>query len=256
MLLSERSVPQTPSAAIRFEHFVVSGAGLEASFDFAPALLIGRLSGRLGGSTRNHLRQTFRSVLGQRPERLVVDASDLETCDVAGLSGLVDAVAVAGDDLPVAVSGLNPVYSGMLSLVTSGTQERIRQFGSVETAVAELLAGPAAPGPDRDTLLDEVRNLHRALLTRGTIDQAKGVLMAVYGLDAEAAFAMLVWYSRRANLPLHELSRTFLQAVRQTRARPLTTINTDELLSELTCRPPDTGRRHDQRLPTNGSAVR
>lgn len=255
--MPERRVPlRQPSTAIRFERSVVSGAGLEASFDFAPALLIGRLSGQLRGAARGRLRQTFRSVLGQRPERVVVDAAGLVTCDVAGLSGLTEALAVAGTELPVAVSGLAPVYRNMLSLVPTGAQKRIQLFGSLDEAVAELLAGPAAPGPDRDTLLDEVRNLHRALLTRGTIDQAKGVLMAVYGLDADAAFAMLVWYSRRAGLPLHDLATQFLDAVRQARAEPLTKVSTDVLLAELTYRPPETGGRYGQSLGAGGSAVR
>jgi hypothetical protein len=242
--------------AVRFERSIVSAAGLELSFDFAPVLLIGRLSGHLRGTARAHLRQSFRSSLGQRPERLVVDTAGLVTCDAAGLTCLVEALGVAGTGLPVAFSGLAPVYRNMLSLMASGPQQRIQLFDSLDEAVAELLAGPAAPGPDRDTLLDEVRNLHRALLTRGTIDQAKGVLMAVYGLDADAAFAMLVWYSRRANLPLHELSARFLDAVREARAEPLTMISTDVLLAELTYRPPEAGGRYDQETRTDGSAVR
>jgi len=255
-LPERRSASREPSTAVRFERSVVSAAGLEISFDFAPVLLIGRLSGQLCGAARAHLRQTFRSALGQRPERLVVDTTGLVSCDAAGLTGLLDALAVAGTDLPVAVSGLAPVHRNMLSLVASGPQERIMHFDSLDEAMAALLAGPAAPGPDRETLLDEVRNLHRALLTRGTIDQAKGVLMAVYGLDADAAFAMLVWYSRRANLALHELSARFLDSVRAARSEPLTMISTDVLLAELTYRPPETGGRYDEGTRTDGSAVR
>lgn len=250
------SHPQ-PSPAIPFESSVVRGAGLEARFDFAPALLIGRLSGRLRGAARRHLRHTFRNALGQRPERVVIDAARLETCDVAGLSALADALLVRGTEVPVAVSGLAPMYRTMLRMVVPpATEDGIRLFGSLEDAVTELLAGPGAPGPDRDTLLDEVRHLHRALLTRGAIDQAKGVLMAVYGLDADAAFAMLVWYSRGAGLPLHELSTRFLEAVRRAGAEPLTKVSTDKLLAELAYRPPVTGGRYGQALPTGGSVVR
>jgi hypothetical protein len=98
-------------------------------------------------------------------------------------------------------------------------------------------AAPALSGnrtrPDLDTLLTEVRNLHRALLTRGTIDQSKGVLMVVYGLDSEAAFAMLVWHSGNGRLPLRELATRFLKAVRNEKPGTLTIGRTDALLAGL-----------------------
>jgi anti-anti-sigma regulatory factor len=230
---------------IRFQRSLAAGPGLDVSLDFAPALLIGRLSGRLRADARRHLRDTFRTALKQRPERLVIDASGLVTCDAAGLAGLVRSLEGAGtDSVPVAVSGLAPVYRQMLRLVSSQQDQEIRIFRSLDEAVDQMLSMPGAPRPDGDILLAEVRNLHRALLTRGTIDQAKGVLMVVYGLDSDAAFAMLVWYSRSAKLPLHELAAGFLDAVRGERPEPLTIGRADALLADLTYRPPKAGERH------------
>jgi hypothetical protein len=60
---------------IRLERSLATGPGLDVSLDFAPALLIGRLSGHLRADAHKHLRDTFRTALRQRPERLVVDAS-------------------------------------------------------------------------------------------------------------------------------------------------------------------------------------
>jgi anti-anti-sigma regulatory factor len=230
---------------IRFQRSLVTGPGLNVSLDFAPALLIGRLSGHLRADASKHLRDTFSSALRQRPERLVIDASGLVSCDAAGLAGLFESLEGADtDSVPVAVSGLAPVYQQMLRLVSSRRDLEIRLFRSLDEAVDQMLSMPGAPRPDADILLAEVRNLRRALLTRGTIDQAKGVLMVVYGLDSDAAFAMLVWYSRGAKLPLHELAADFLDAVRGERPRPLTIARADALLADLTYRPPKAGERY------------
>jgi anti-anti-sigma regulatory factor len=230
---------------IRFERSLAIGPGLDVSLDFAPALLIGRLSGHLRADARKHLRDTFRTALRQRPERLVIDASGLVTCDAAGLAGLFKSLERAGtESVPVAVSGLGPAHRQMLRLVSSQQDLEIRLFRSLDEAVDQMLAIPGAPRPDGDILLGEVRNLHRALLTRGTIEQAKGVLMVVYGLDSDAAFAMLVWYSRSAKLPLRELAASFLDVVRGECSRPLTIARADALLADLTYRPPKAGERY------------
>jgi hypothetical protein len=146
--------------------------------------------------------------------------------------------------VPVAVSGLAPVYRQMLRLVSTQQDLEIRMFRSLDEAVDQMLSMPGAPCPDGDILLAELRNLHRALLTRGTIEQAKGILMVVYGLDSDAAFAMLVWYSRSSKLPLHELAASFLDAVRGERPGPLTIARADALLADLTYRPPKAGERY------------
>jgi hypothetical protein len=57
--------------------------------------------------------------------------------------------------------------------------------------------------------------------------------MVVYGLDQDAAFAMLVWHSRCTRLPLRELAARFLDAVRKTPTGSLTTIRSDALLADL-----------------------
>jgi anti-anti-sigma regulatory factor len=222
----------------RLQRLVATGPGLDVRFDFAPALLIGSLRGHLRAGSRTHLRATFRDALAQRPERLVIDTSGLVTYDPAGLVGLVESLDQARlDEVPVAVSSLAPADEQILREVSTQQDFEVRTFSSLDEAVDEMLSGPGAPRPDLDTLLAEVRNLHRALLTRAPIDQSKGVLMVVYGLDSEAAFAMLVWYSRNARLPLHELAARFIRAVRDERPETLTTSRTDALLANLASQP-------------------
>jgi hypothetical protein len=60
--------------------------------------------------------------------------------------------------------------------------------------------------------------VRRSAESRGTIEQAKGVIMATLGVDAENAFALLKRSSQNANIKLRELAQaliTALQVVRQ-----------------------------------------
>jgi anti-anti-sigma factor len=55
--------------------------------------------------------------------------------------------------------------------------------------------------------------LRKAMASRATIEQAKGALMLVYGLDAEAAFSLLSWQSQRANIKLRDLADRLVAVV-------------------------------------------
>ena len=51
--------------------------------------------------------------------------------------------------------------------------------------------------------------------SRAAIDQAKGALMLVYGMDEDAAFNLLRWYSQRSNVKLRDLADTLVTAAAQ-----------------------------------------
>ncbi|WP_461119036.1 ANTAR domain-containing response regulator [Saccharothrix stipae] len=61
-----------------------------------------------------------------------------------------------------------------------------------------------------------VDHLQRALDSRAEIDQAKGVLMAAHGVDADEAFGMLVVESQQHNTKLRDVARNLLSSVRRT----------------------------------------
>jgi GAF domain-containing protein len=81
--------------------------------------------------------------------------------------------------------------------------------------VARRIAAPTATALANAAAyrrLDTLRcQLEEALETRGTIEQAKGVLMARERCDAETAFAMLRRTSQDANRKLHDVARLVLE---------------------------------------------
>ena len=48
---------------------------------------------------------------------------------------------------------------------------------------------------------------------RAEIEQAKGLLMAAYGISADRAFDILVWRSQETNVKVRDLARRFLAAM-------------------------------------------
>lgn len=50
---------------------------------------------------------------------------------------------------------------------------------------------------------------------RAVIEQAKGVLMLTVGLNADAAFALLVWHSQHSNRKVHAIAADLLAHLRQ-----------------------------------------
>lgn len=76
---------------------------------------------------------------------------------------------------------------------------------------------------------------------RATIEQAKGALMLAYGLDADAAFAMLRWWSRNRSIKVRDLAGRLIDvAGRGSIADSDMQIALDSLLHDLTADVPGT----------------
>lgn len=67
---------------------------------------------------------------------------------------------------------------------------------------------------------------------RGRIEQAKGVLMATYGISAQRAFDILVGRSQETNLKLRDVASRFLDAV-ASKVSPETQSQVDQALLTL-----------------------
>jgi PAS domain-containing protein len=66
-----------------------------------------------------------------------------------------------------------------------------------------LLRVEGARGAANDAVQSSARQ-------RAVIEQAKGVLMLAFGLNADAAFALLVWHSQRSNRKVHTIAADLL----------------------------------------------
>jgi hypothetical protein len=62
-------------------------------------------------------------------------------------------------------------------------------------------------------LAGEAAGLQRAMASRATIEQAKGMIMFAYGCDPAAAFDLLINTSQRANVKLRELADRLVAVV-------------------------------------------
>lgn len=72
--------------------------------------------------------------------------------------------------------------------------------------------GSADDAVDVAALLVENRHLRARLETLPPIEQAKGILMARYEIDADAAFALLRRWSSHTNVKLRDISRLIVDA--------------------------------------------
>jgi GAF domain-containing protein len=68
------------------------------------------------------------------------------------------------------------------------------------------------------TARQQAANLTTALVSRATIDQAKGIIMGARGITAAQAFQVLVAQSQRENVKLHTLAERLVDAVVEPRA--------------------------------------
>ena len=77
-------------------------------------------------------------------------------------------------------------------------------------------------GPDDEAALsatverlrDEVDGLRQAMRSRAVIEQAKGMLMLIYRIDADRAFEILRWRSGTTNTKLRTLAQQVSAAFR------------------------------------------
>ncbi|MDQ0380081.1 PAS and ANTAR domain-containing protein [Amycolatopsis thermophila] len=62
-------------------------------------------------------------------------------------------------------------------------------------------------------LAGEAAGLQRAMASRATIEQAKGMIMLAYGHDSKAAFELLIRVSQQSNTKLRDLADRLVDAV-------------------------------------------
>ncbi len=93
--------------------------------------------------------------------------------------------------------------------------------GSTSTTGAPVKPSVAEESGRVAVLEAELRGLRERQATQGTIEQAKGMLMAYYGVPAETAFAILTRWSQRSNIKLRVVAAGFVAAASQPTQQPM-----------------------------------
>jgi PAS domain-containing protein len=120
------------------------------------------------------------------------------------------ALPIAAGEAP---SGVLTVYSAELHAFDGGVRE---VAGLLVSAVAAVLHEIDLQAELEGT----ARTLTQALESRATIEQAKGVIMAACGVDADEAFARMVKLSRDGNVKLRVLAARIVQKAAGRMHRP------------------------------------
>ncbi|MGY1741545.1 MULTISPECIES: ANTAR domain-containing protein [unclassified Blastococcus] len=102
-------------------------------------------------------------------------------------------------------------YQGEVIGALNVYSSRPNAFASPESLaagieVAEVVAVAVANAEAHHRLGEDARNLRIAMESRSVIEQAKGVLMAQQGVDADQAFEILRAASQRSNRKLREIA--------------------------------------------------
>lgn len=85
----------------------------------------------------------------------------------------------------------------------------------------------------RTTSEDVQRAMEVISASRPTIEQAKGVLMMRYAIDAEAAFALLRRYSQRENIKVRDVARSMVESGPGRELPPASRATWDKLAAEM-----------------------
>ena len=102
-------------------------------------------------------------------------------------------------------SQLLSAMSNALNEPDSWTREEL-----LHTFAAISAAESARQREAQQALVAENEQLRRAIETRDTIGQVKGMLMERFGVDAAEAFQLLVKVSQNANIPVEQVSRKLI----------------------------------------------
>jgi len=98
-------------------------------------------------------------------------------------------------------------------LCGEGQYDGDRSSGKVDRLVGYYL--DLTPELEAETTAAADAAVAASAASRDKIEQAKGILMLGYGLDADAAFAMLKWWSRNRNVKVREVAERLIQVARE-----------------------------------------
>lgn len=181
-----------------------------------------RMNVRVCGELDHGGRQLERGLgeaLDSSASGIDLDLSAIGFCDCSGLNLLLGLRRKALDEgKTVTISASGPSVDRLLEL--TGARELFVHPGCGAEGNESYAAGDTLGGPEAvdQELRKEVAELRRAMQTRPSIDLARGILMASFGLSPEVAWTVLVTASQNTNTKLHLLAQELVGTVQ---GRPL-----------------------------------
>ncbi|MFC8363124.1 ANTAR domain-containing protein [Streptomyces griseorubiginosus] len=146
-----------------------------------------------------------------------LDLAGVGFCDCAGLNVLLDLRRKALDQgRTVTIASCGPALGRLLDLTGARELFRAQRVEGAESRpeAPDPVAADPEPGVDVDEELRlEVAQLRRAMRTRPSIDVARGIVMASFGLSSEDAWTVLVTASQNTNIKLRQLAEGLMGAV-------------------------------------------
>ncbi len=113
--------------------------------------------------------------------------------------------------VPIPVGGAAKAALNLYSTTTAAfddprlVSQAMHTAGQAAAAIANM--------HDLDAARTEIANLQLALESRAGIEQAKGILMAIHGYDADEAFAVLSARSQNTNTKLRDVAAEIIRQV-------------------------------------------
>ncbi|MFK8907807.1 ANTAR domain-containing protein [Streptomyces sp. YS-3] len=98
----------------------------------------------------------------------------------------------------------------------------------------------------------ELGQLRRAMRSRGTIDLARGVLMAVFAITPEKAWTALVMTSQNTNIKLHRVAQQVVDSAGGAPLPPQIRKRLSAAIAELAAGDGSAGPRCDARTADSG----
>jgi anti-anti-sigma factor len=166
------------------------------------------VSGEFCLDNSHELRRTLHDALARSAEGVDLDLGRMTFADCSALNELLAARAQAvAAGKTITVTAVSPAVERLLTLT-----DTYALFSAAPDGPAAS-AAPVPPAADDGRLRTGVVHLRRATRTRADVDLARGILMARFGLNRDAAWEVLVTTSRKTDTKLHDLARDVLTTV-------------------------------------------
>ena len=172
----------------------------------------------LGGSGRDRFSASFERVLRERrTDHMVVQRYDVidrdePPCFLPRYWVPVSSPVYDGDEIVGILHRVDDVTRLRPSALRAleARRDAVAGHRDEEQANDDVADSLIIAARDLEAMAEEIDQLREALTSRAAIDQAKGILMARYGVDADDAFRRLVKMSNDSNVRVADVAKALV----------------------------------------------